>query len=156
MLQAAARSLGIERAAHAALIEQMWPEVVGAAAARATRLVGLRGGTLLVETSAGVWAQELSARRALFVDEINRRLGGQIVSEIRFRQGVGPFGRLAAQDAGPVSAEPALTPSELAAVDQALTEIGDPQLREAARRAMVAQYKWRKKHTPGTPRPSSQ
>ena len=150
LLQAAARSLGIERAAYAALIEQMWPEVVGVEAVQASRLVGLRGGTLLVETSTGIWAQELSARRALFADEINRRLGGQIVHEIRFRQGAGPFGRPAAQDAGtPVSAESALTPGELAVVEQALAEIADPELQEAARRAMIAQYKWRKRHAPG-------
>lgn len=149
LLQAAAKSLGVERAAYVALIEQMWPAVVGAEAAQESRPVGLRGGVLLVETAPGLWVQELSARRGILTDQINRRLGAGVVREIRVRQGVGPFGRQAPQNVEKSAEEPELTPGELAGIEQALTEIADPELQEAARRAMRAQYKWRKKHAPG-------
>lgn len=149
LLQAAAKSLGVERAAYAALIAQMWPEVAGAEAAAESRPVGLRGGVLLVETSTGLWAQELSARRGILTDQINRRLGAGVVQEMRVRQGAGPFGRQAPQNVERSAEEPELTPGELAGIEQVLTEIVDPELQDAARRAMIAQYKWRKKHAPG-------
>lgn len=86
ILKAAAKSLGVERAAHTAFIAEMWPEIVGPDAAAHTRTSGLRGGTLLVDTEPGLWVQELTAQRTRFIREINRRLGDAVVEDIRFRQ----------------------------------------------------------------------
>lgn len=149
ILRAAARSLGVERAAYAALIEELWPEIIGSDAAAHTRPVGLRGTTLLVDADAeaGLWAQELSAQRAKFVTEINRRLGAKAVTEIRFRQTTAPGVFPAFVKGKPVTPdEPALTPDEEAAIERAVGEIGDPEMREAARRAMTSQVRWRKRH----------
>lgn len=93
ILKAAAKSLGVERAAYAALVDEVWPEVVGPEAAAHTRTVTLRGGTLLVDAAPGPWAQELTAQRTRFIQDINRRLGDPVVSEIRFRQKPGVYGR---------------------------------------------------------------
>lgn len=93
ILKAAAKSLGLQRAAHAALVAEVWPEVVGGEAAAHTQTAGLRGGTLLVEAEPGPWAQELTAQRARFIEEINKRLGDPVISEIRVRQKPGVYGR---------------------------------------------------------------
>lgn len=86
ILKTAAKSLGLERAANAAFVAELWPEVAGLEAAAHTRVRGLRGRTLLIDTEPGPWAQDLTARRAGYVREINRRVGEDVVEEIRFRQ----------------------------------------------------------------------
>jgi len=144
-LRAAARTLGLERAAQAALIEEMWAEVVGDDAAAHSRPVGLRGRVLLADAEGSMWAQELSAQRMHLAMEINRRLGADAVSEIRFRQ-MAPRPALA-EPTGPAAApgdEP--TAEEIAAVERAAAEIADPEVRAAARKAMLSQVRWRKRH----------
>jgi len=165
ILRNAARTLGVERAANAALIAQMWAEVVGPPAAAHSRILGVRGTVVLAEAEAGPWAQDLSARRGGYIAEINRRLGSAVVTEIRFRQATGsiPGTGLAATDAqrqaegsaaGERTAdESTLSREELAAVDRAVEEIGDPDIRDGARRAMVSQLKWRKRQEAGNERP---
>lgn len=145
LLRSAASALGVERAAHEALIVEMWPQIAGAEAAGYSRPAGLRGTTLLVDVEPGLWIQELSARRGRFTEEINRRLGGGVVSDIRIRPRAG-----AAVEAPPSAAgregpdASALSVDELAMIDRAAAEIGDPELRETARRVMVSQMLWRK------------
>lgn len=146
ILKGAARSLGVERAAYAALIEEMWPEIVGAAAAGHSRPLGLRGGVLLAEAEAGVWAQELSAQRGRYMAEINQLLGAKAVTEIRFRQVAGWTVRERPhRDGGIEAGESDLSAEEIAGVDLAAGEIGDPEVREAARKAMLSQVRWRKR-----------
>jgi len=164
ILRNAARTLGVERAANAALIAQMWAEVVGPPAAAHSRILGVRGTVVLAEAEAA-WAQDLSARRGGYIAEINRRLGSAVVTEVRFRQATGsiPGTGLAATDAqrqaegsaaGERTAdESTLSREELAAVDRAVEEIGDPDIRDGARRAMVSQLKWRKRQEAGNERP---
>src|SRR3989454_8326707 len=101
ILRSAATALGVERAAHEALIAEMWSEIAGQEAAAHAHPAELRGTTLLVEVEQGLWVQELSARRGQFVEAINRRLGGRIVAEIRIRPSRG------AVEPGPGAAAPA-------------------------------------------------
>lgn len=146
ILKGAARSLGVERAAYAALIEEMWSEIVGATAAAHSRPAGLRGGVLLAEAEAGVWAQELSAQRGRYAAEINRLLGAQAVTEIRFRQVAGWTARESPPgNGGTEGTEYELSAEEIAAVDLAAGQIADPEVREAARKAMLSQARWRKR-----------
>lgn len=159
ILRGAARSLGVERAANAALIEEMWPDIVGPVAAAHSRAAGVRGTVVLADTEAGPWIQELSAQRARYVAEINRRLGGEIVTDIRFRPAssqAAPSGGLeprperrdlATSDAasGEGSDEARLSAEDAAAVERAIAEIRDPELREGARRAMASQLRWRRR-----------
>ncbi|MGH2436311.1 MAG: DUF721 domain-containing protein [bacterium] len=145
ILKGAARALGVERAAYAALIDEMWPEVVGAAAAAHSRPTGLRGDVLLAEAEAGMWAQELSAQRGRYMAEINRLLGSWAVTEIRFRQVAGLRVRERPLPAGEVGTNSELSAEEIAAVGKTAEEIADPEVREAARRAMVSQARWRKR-----------
>lgn len=167
ILRTAARTLGVERAATAASIEEMWTEVVGGAAAAHSRVVGIRGTVLLAEAEVGPWTQEISAQRGRYLDEINRRLGNRVLTEIRVRQTSAPFptgvGAAAGTGVNPGAVagrasgderhgteldEKGLSPEELTAVDQAVAEIRDPELREGARRAMMSQLRWRKRQPP--------
>ena len=155
ILREAAKSLGVERAANAALIEEMWPEVIGTAAAAHCRLRGLRGTVVLAEAEAGPWAQELSARRGQYMAAINRRLGGRVVTDIRFAQvaplpqaaGPGAPARAGGEQDGESVGSEALSPAEMDAVERAVAEIGDPEIRAGARRAMISQLKWQKGRT---------
>ncbi len=158
ILRSAARSLGVERAAHVALVTEMWGEVVGPAAAAHSRVLGMRGTVLLTEAAAGPWAQELSAQRGRYTREINRRLGREAVTEMRVRQATTVFPLSQVEGAAsqhtatteggrpaPQEAEWELSADELTAVEQVVAEIADPEIREGARRAMTSQLKWQKR-----------
>lgn len=144
LLRSVAKSLGVERAAYTALIDDVWAEVVGPEAGAHTRPVGLRGKVLLVDAE-GLWAQDLSARRAELAAEINRALGGQVVGEIRVRQ-VARLVRSAGAPAPAASAAEELSAEEREMVERAAAEVSDPELREVARRAWLQQLAWRKRH----------
>lgn len=132
ILRAAARSLGVERAAFSSLIEEMWPEIIGLEAADHARPAGLRGAVLLVDTEPGPWAQELIVQRAKFVDAINDRLGATVVQDIRFRQNAVPFPASAPQTSRPaVVDEPARSADELSAVERAVWR--EAETRKSAR-----------------------
>ncbi len=146
ILRSAATALGVERAAHQALIAEVWPEIVGAEAAAHARPMELRGTTLLVEVDPGLWVQELSARRGRFVEDINQRLGGPVVADIRLRPGQTAVAERAAAGAESVpGGEPELSEQEQASIDCTVAEITDLELREATRRAMRSQLAWRKR-----------
>jgi hypothetical protein len=131
----------------------MWADVVGAEGAAHCRMAGLRGTEVLADAEAGPWAQELSARRGRIIAEINRRLGGGVVTEIRFRQTGRPLPpapvsalprRPGREPEGEAAGAGAVSPDEIAAVERVVAEIGDAEIREGARRAMISQLKWRK------------
>lgn len=146
ILRSAASALGLERAAHHALIAEMWAEVVGTEAAASSRPAELRGSTLIVDAEPGLWVQELSARRGRFVEEINRRLGTRVVGEIRIRpRARTPEDSRSAGTQSEAGEEVNLTPDELASIDRTVAEIADADLREAARRTMMNQLKWSKR-----------
>src|SRR2546427_9912926 len=119
MLRSAASALGVERAAHEALIAEMWPEIAGREAAAHAHPAELRGTTLLVDVEPGLWVQELSARRGQFVGAINRRLGGRVVAEIRIRPGRDAAGEPGPEGAPPVEGGGAgLSEQELGTIDR--------------------------------------
>jgi len=147
ILRSAAKSLGVERAAHAALAAEMWPDVVGPDAAAATRVDGLRAGILLVSAQPGLWAQELSARRSQLADALNTALGEQVVLDIRIRQR--HFEATQATQAARLTQLPAertgdIGEEERAAIERAAAEIEDPELREITTRAMISQVRWKR------------
>lgn len=63
-----------------------WPDVVGEAIATSTRPVETEGKTLIVEARDTVWCDQLARfYRKKIVAKLNRRLGGKLVTDIRFR-----------------------------------------------------------------------
>lgn len=148
ILRTAARSLGVERAALTAAIEEEWGEAVGPDLATHTRPRELRGQIVWVDAEPGPWAQELSAQRTRVIADLNARLGNAIVRELRVRQRVGTQGYIVQKTkvhrAHSVElAEPSA--EELAKIERILAEIRDVAVREAAKRAMISQLQWQKR-----------
>src|SRR3989454_6129523 len=143
ILRSAATALGVERAAHEALIVEMWSEIVGQEAGAHAHPVELRGTTLLVEVEPGLWVQELSARRGQFVEAINRRLVGRVVAEIRIRPGrdtaVEPGAGGAPQGEG---GGPEISEQELSTIYRAVAGSSDQEVREGARGAVDHGEEW--------------
>ena len=151
ILRSAAASWGVERAAHEAMIAEMWADVAGPESAAHSKPAGLRGTTLLVNTDPGLWVQELSARRGRFADEINRRLGARVVTDIRIRPQANATSSPPAVPKGAVRTEAELSTEEQGAIERTVAEIADPALRETARKVMADQMRWRKRQAAGPP-----
>lgn len=149
ILRSAAAAWGVERAAHEAMIVEMWADVAGAEPAAHSKPVALRGTTLLVNTDPGLWVQELSARRGRFADEINRRLGARVVTDIRIRPQPNPISPPPAVSESALRIEAELSPDEQDAITRTVAEIADPALRETARKVMADQMRWRKRQATG-------
>jgi len=131
------------------MIVEMWADVAGAEGAAHSKPVGLRGTTLLVNTDPGLWVQELSARRGRFADEINRRLGARVVTDIRIRPQANATSPPPAVAGGTVRIATELSAEEQGAIERAVAEIADPALREMARKVMADQMRWRKRQAAG-------
>jgi predicted nucleic acid-binding Zn ribbon protein len=63
----------------------LWDEVVGERVAARARATSFREGTLYVSVENAVWMTELSYLRRQMAEELNRRLGAEVVREIRFQ-----------------------------------------------------------------------
>jgi predicted nucleic acid-binding Zn ribbon protein len=68
---------------------EVWPGVVGERIAARARAVAYRDGTLFVEVDSPTWMSELGYLKHHMVTELNRRLGGEIIREIRMQPGSG-------------------------------------------------------------------
>jgi len=67
---------------HRALM--MWPSVVGPAINRLTVERRLSGSTLLLHILSAPMRSELSMNRSALIDALNRRVGKNVISDIKF------------------------------------------------------------------------
>ena len=82
-LQGLIHRLGLETGMRGWKAVELWPEVVGEKVADRSRAVEFREGTLVVAVNHPSWMSELMFLRHRLVAELNRRLGEEIVREIR-------------------------------------------------------------------------
>ena len=68
-----------------ARVQALWPDVAGAAIAAESAPVSEREGTVTVDCSGGVWAQELTLLAPDLLGRLNARLKGIQVRSLRFR-----------------------------------------------------------------------
>ena len=68
-----------------ARVQALWPEVAGAAVAAESAPSGEREGTVTVDCSGGVWAQELTLLECDLRAGLNARLEGFQVRLLRFK-----------------------------------------------------------------------
>ena len=66
-------------------VQAVWSEVAGAAIAAESTPASEREGTVFVDCSAGVWAEELTLLAPDLLGRLNARLEGQKVRSLRFR-----------------------------------------------------------------------
>lgn len=112
----------------------VWEDALGAPIARNARPERLRNGTLVVRVGAPAWMQHLHYMKHVMLEELNRRLGREVITNIFF-----VVGEMTAE---PPQEEPA-GPVEPTAVDttrlpeEALDGIDDPELRDSLRRLLL-------------------
>ena len=68
-----------------ARVQAVWPEVAGAAIAAEAAPSSEREGTVTVDCSGAVWAQELTLLEPELVGSLNGRLEGAQVRSLRFK-----------------------------------------------------------------------
>lgn len=68
-----------------AAIQTVWPEAVGEQLAAVAVPVSERDGTLTIECSEAVWAQELDLMQATLLERLREELGERAPEALRFR-----------------------------------------------------------------------
>jgi predicted nucleic acid-binding Zn ribbon protein len=84
ILPALFEKLGLARTAEGWRAVSDWPAVAGARIARHTRALSFRDGTLAVEVEGSAWMHELGFLKRELVLNLNRHLGADVVSDVRF------------------------------------------------------------------------
>lgn len=132
-----------------------WAEVVGERNAAASRPEVIHDGILFVSCKSSAWAQELTFLKARIIQEMNKRAGAEVITDIRF---AGKGLRKAAEASGAEEADIAspkeiqaveLSESELSHISKAVEYVKDPELAERMRAAMQSGQKlekWRLAH----------
>ncbi|MGE5572485.1 MAG: DUF721 domain-containing protein [Bacteroidota bacterium] len=137
------RRIGIMRQARRARAIDLWPEVVGKAAASASRAMQCKDGVLFVWVRNSVWANELSLLKADIIKKLNRCLGRGTIVDVRF-QARGSLRTRERESSGATGEESGarlrqkLTSAEMDEIRDISSAIADPALREAFSRALAA------------------
>jgi predicted nucleic acid-binding Zn ribbon protein len=79
--------LGLETPMEGWAAVSLWDDVVGERVAAHSHAVSYRDGTLVVEVDSASWMSELSYLKRRVAAELNRRLGKDLVQDIRLLPG---------------------------------------------------------------------
>ncbi len=141
---------------HESLALAYWARAVGAQAAAATEADAVRDGVLFVRTKSSVWSHELTLHKARLLQNLNRMLGGKVITEIVFKaQGLTRQAKPEPEPDAPTGEELAaiiLEPgerAELRARLEKLFTIEDDRIRTAIANRMTQEAKlrhWRMEH----------
>ncbi|MEW6106377.1 MAG: DUF721 domain-containing protein [Bacillota bacterium] len=144
-LDGSLKRFGILRQARRARAVDLWAEVVGSAAARASRATRCKDGVLFVAVKSSVWAHELSLLKADIIKKLNRYLGKGTIVDIRFQ--ARGFLKAGARDrcstgsggdGGAARPGRRLSHAEMEEIDTLSAAIADPEVRAAFARAVMA------------------
>lgn len=120
-----------------------WEGVVGPQVARVTQVEAARNGILFVRVEAGPWFQEMMWLKDDILRRLNAKLGGQVLTEVRFNAGIldKPEDKPeTARPAAPTDAElgrVTLSKAAVAQIETTLREITDEALRGRIRGIML-------------------
>lgn len=67
-----------------ARLEEAWPELVGDAIARVTRLVGTERDTLVIAVSSSSWRQSLQLEQNALLEKIQTHPAGKQITKLKF------------------------------------------------------------------------
>ena len=117
---------------------RVWPRAVGEGISRAARPVSLKNNCLYVEVADSSWLYELEFRKQDLLARINEHMEDSRIDEIRFRlsnaglmfddDGEEGDPAVPSRKAAPISS------GDDAAIEDAIAEVGDEQLRRAAKK----------------------
>ncbi len=115
---------------------QVWDQVVGPQIAARAKPLRLREGILEVRVDQPVWMQQLQLMKPQILAKLANRLGSDTIRDLYLRRG-----RLEPAPPPPAPAPPlpALDEQEKAAVEAALGQISDPELRNRLRALFTRQ-----------------
>jgi predicted nucleic acid-binding Zn ribbon protein len=117
---------------------EVWEEAVGPDVAKRSSPLSLRRGSLLVGVVNAPWMQQLSFLRETIRDSVNRRLEQDLVREVRFRLAeIEPGSGIRKAPAPPPWLDHRLDARTLASIEDEVSTIGDPELRDAVRQARI-------------------
>jgi hypothetical protein len=112
-----------------------WPELVGSEVAAHSQPARWQGNTLVVRVEHPAWIQELTYLKPQMIESIKEKLPKTPIKDIRFE--VGKLVTRSDEGGEDEAVEiRELTDEEREFVEQATGEIADPEIREAAERAM--------------------
>jgi len=115
---------------------RIWPRAVGEGISRAARPVSIRKGCLYVEVADSSWLYELELRKQDLMARINEHMEDSRIDEIRFRlSNAGlTFDDDDEEDEQAASSRRAtpISSGDDAAIEDAIADVGDEQLRRAA------------------------
>jgi len=131
---------GLKRGVKRAEAVLLWPQVVGAKAAKFTEAKTLQDGVLFVEVSDSETAMHLSFQRQKFVNVYQAKFGVQGVKDVRFRTGRRPLLEVSAPPPVTVQPDPRALAELARSVSQA--ELSD-DLTRSAMQAAKAMLTWR-------------
>ena len=77
------RANGLEMPLKQHRLVNAWDEVVGSVVARYTEEKSIRNQTLWVKISSPAVRAEVQMQRTRFVEELNNKVGGQVITDIR-------------------------------------------------------------------------
>lgn len=107
----------------------VWDDAVGGQIAAKARPVSFRDGTLTVAVASAPWMQQLSFLKKQIIEQVNERLGGEVVREIYLKAG-----RAKTVSPPPEPGEKPtrqLTEDENRRIAEQTASVRDPELREA-------------------------
>lgn len=152
-LQRAITSLGGREHADKARVAQVWQTAVGEEVARHTYVKGVERGRLMVAVDSSVWATQLQVMSDRLKECINEEIGRELVRTIKFnvsqavekdraeearteqaRRGYG------GQTVTPIE----LSKDEMRAARKLVEDIENPEIKDAALGAIVAEKEWEK------------
>jgi predicted nucleic acid-binding Zn ribbon protein len=85
MLETVLGDLGLDMAARAFKVGELWGEVVGQPGAQHSRPVGVRGDVLEISVDSSVWCHQLQLEKGRLLAGLRARLGDEAPADIRFR-----------------------------------------------------------------------
>ena len=62
----------------------MWAEIVGPKVRKNTEATTIESGVLTVKATNAVWRQELQLKKRKIIENLNKKIGKEIVKDIRF------------------------------------------------------------------------
>lgn len=124
-----------QRAETQAILQRVWREVVGEFVARHSQVIGIKGNQLVVVVDDHSLMNNLQLMAPGILKRVNEETKGRIrpLTKILMR-----WGEIENKDENTCSnkTEPQLTPEQEKRVEEMVSEIKDPELREISRRLM--------------------
>jgi len=126
---------------------EAWPSVAGEKAAAHSRAASLHMGVYTVHVATNLWAVELSYRKEAFLRRLRELFEGVEIAEVRFvvRRLEPPDEAGGEPDADDLEAYlEELSPEDEAVIDEEAACLQDASLRAVARKAMAADFRYRR------------